>query len=55
MRIKEIQGTKEKHIVVQHDDGNITCSCEWSSIHPNAWLDGGKICKHIQQYVKEIN
>ncbi len=28
---------------------NITCTCMWSTIHPNAYKNGEKVCQHIQR------
>ena len=33
---------------------NIICECMWGSIHPIAWKEGTKICKHIKELIDGI-
>ena len=40
---------------VYKSKGNLLCTCKWGSLHPDAWIKGEIICKHIRQYIKEKN
>jgi hypothetical protein len=32
---------------------DITCTCQWGSLYPNAWKEGDTLCKHIKKIIKE--
>jgi hypothetical protein len=63
--IKEVQGTKEKHLVKWHEDKQIfSCTCHHGSMFPNAyteWLNMTELsekiglCKHIREFMRELN
>ena len=31
---------------------DVTCTCKWSTIHPDAWEKGTNLCKHIKEVIK---
>jgi hypothetical protein len=43
---------KGKHIQIIHDDRNITCDCTWSSLYPNNYKEGKKVCRHIKEVIE---
>ena len=43
--------TKEYEIIVE-PDGNIRCTCEHSSLFPEAYLMGEPVCSHIALFIK---
>ena len=47
--IKQVESGK--YILNFYEDGNIICTCMWSSIHPDNYLNGFQICKHIKEYL----
>ncbi len=35
-----------------HSNGDVTCDCTWSSLHPGNFLEGLKVCWHISKVIK---
>ena len=60
--IFEIAGTGEIHEVrlwdVKLSNGQIihktNCTCMWASLHPNNFLEGEQICRHIKEVLNFI-
>jgi hypothetical protein len=51
MILKEIG----KYNVSMKEDGSIVCTCPHGCLYPNAWQKGQNCCKHIREFVKELN
>ncbi len=42
----------EKEYDIIQEEGNIRCTCEWSSLHPEAYKLGDQICNHVELFLK---
>lgn len=47
-RIKYLIYEETNTIAIQ----DITCTCRYSTIRPDAWMNGEKVCKHIAEVLK---
>lgn len=41
-----------RYLLNFYEDGNIICTCMWGSIHPDNYINGLQVCKHIKNYIK---
>jgi len=42
-----------KYIQIEQN-GNISCTCMWSSLFPLNYQNGDKICRHIVKLIRKI-
>jgi len=51
-QLSEIAEMENKEYEIIVEEGNIRCTCEFSSLHPEAFALGEKTCNHVQLYIK---